>query len=208
MKQLQHKIFGKIEVIGQSVSGLICLTEFGQTKILLSDIQYWNEEASAMSEFNSDMEKPLRIIQKKELEDIVGKLLGTPAADSQLSGVLRSIAGVGLNEVHANFFNRLHKLAIECDMCSLWRKASDCKYRSSGNYYICSDCEIEYNESIKQHESEEPHIFFQNHQFDKDLKRATHPAGTAHIKRQGEIEDTDREREIWGSIQKTTKEKK
>ncbi len=48
---------------------------------------------------------------------------------------------------------------------------------------------------------------FQSHQFDKGLKRAAHPIGTTHIKRQGELEDSDEDREIWSKIQAVTKEK-
>jgi hypothetical protein len=54
----------------------------------------------------------------------------------------------------------------------------------------------------------EDKVRFQTHQFDKGLKRSAHPVGTTHIKRQGEVEDTDVEREIWGEIQELTKEKK
>jgi hypothetical protein len=51
-------------------------------------------------------------------------------------------------------------------------------------------------------------VFFQEHQFDKDLKRGVHPVGTTHIKRQGsEVEDSPEAHELWGSIQETTKEK-
>lgn len=48
-------------------------------------------------------------------------------------------------------------------------------------------------------------VRFQSVQFDKDMKRSSKPMGTSHIQRQGEIEDTDKQREIWADIQEETK---
>lgn len=60
----------------------------------------------------------------------------------------------------------------------------------------------------KRHNKTEQKVFFQTHQFDKDLKRAGKPIGTTHIQRQGEVEDSDETREIWSELQEITKEKK
>ena len=49
-------------------------------------------------------------------------------------------------------------------------------------------------------------VRFQSHQFDKGMRRAAHPVGTTHIRRQGS--ETDDAQEEWGDIQGSTKEKK
>jgi hypothetical protein len=47
--------------------------------------------------------------------------------------------------------------------------------------------------------------YFQEYQFDKDLRRAGKPIGTNHIERQGQQKDTDEEQEIWASIQELSR---
>ena len=51
-------------------------------------------------------------------------------------------------------------------------------------------------------------VFFQECQFDKDLKSSRKPMGTTHVARQGEVEDTDFQRELWSSLKEVSKEKK
>lgn len=62
----------------------------------------------------------------------------------------------------------------------------------------------------KNHSEVEQRVFFQDHQFDENLKRGIKPIGTAHIKRQGNehLEQDKPLHPVWGLIQESIKEKK
>ena len=49
----------------------------------------------------------------------------------------------------------------------------------------------------KLHSKTEQEVFFQEHQYDKDLRRAARPIHTSHIHRQGEGIDSEEALELW-----------